>query len=105
MHPLQQSFGSKLAQITANRVFGQTQFCPKGFGNHLPILAQPLENQVFAVCGQHGSSIALHEFARIFLTLHEILCMVGFYESNPDDFDCWSVPQCRMHFFKKGMCQ
>ena len=54
MDALQQAFGCELAQVAANRVFGESQFFTEIFGDDLAGLAKYLEEMLFALGCEHS---------------------------------------------------
>jgi hypothetical protein len=105
MYALQQAFCCKLSQIAPDGVFGQIKFMAEVFGNHLPIPAQEVQDFLFALTGEHRTTIArwrpcmiLHDIARIVmfryddqqeLTMNEskplIILIAGPYRSGTND--------------------
>ena len=76
MHPLQQTFRCKLSQITPDGVLRQPEFLTQVFCDHLPVPAQEVEDVLFAMTGEHKTTIArgevLHEYCTI---LHDLSCL------------------------------
>ena len=68
MDPLQETFRCQLSQITPDGVFGQIEFMTQGFGYHLPVSAQKVQDFLFALTGEHRNTIArgkyLHDITR-----------------------------------------
>ena len=62
MDALQEALLGELAEVAADRVFGQAELPAEDLGDDLPIPAQHLLDVAFALTGQHLREI-LHEIS------------------------------------------
>ncbi len=61
MHPLQEALCREFPQIAADRVFGQIQHLGHALGDDLPLSVEGVQNEGFAVRGQHGLCTRLND--------------------------------------------